>query len=257
MVRLGLAGGGQSLDLPYPNILFSSAWVWPFLILISALVRKLMVEFVGDVVAYVSSTKIDRFDALRKAIKETAKESARAVYSALADPNTFEYRKVAVVGHSLGSVIAYDTLNRLLADDLLIKNAADIAERTSIFMTFGSPLDKIAFFFSIMGKNTRRIREQLAALVQPLIQHEEIRNQFPWVNVYSCNDVICGSLDFFEFPKDIKKAAAQGTLAPELVPLPKVDPVDNVRDRDAVVPLVAHVDYWRNSTVWDQLWARL
>jgi len=31
---------------------------------------------------------------------------------------------------------------------------------------FGSPLDKTAFFFSLMGKNTRHIREQLAANIQ-------------------------------------------------------------------------------------------
>jgi hypothetical protein len=29
--------------------------------------------------------------------------------------------------------------------------------------------------------------------------------------------------------------------------------VHNVVDRDAAVPLVAHVDYWKNRTVWNEL----
>jgi hypothetical protein len=242
--------GGEAWSFPCARIVLSTAWVWPFLVLISAKVRTLMVEYVGDVAAYVSSTKLDRFDALRKAIKELAKESASAVYSAMADEKTFQYKSVAIVGHSLGSVIAYDTLNRLLADDMLRQPQVDIAGRTSVFLTFGSPLDKIAFFFSIMGKKTRHIREQLAALVQPLIQKKEIRRHIPWVNVYTHNDVICGSLDFFDFPQEIKKDPPK-----DLLPLPRE--VENVVDEEAVVPLVAHVDYWRNDKVWDELWKRL
>jgi hypothetical protein len=29
--------------------------------------------------------------------------------------------------------------------------------------------------------------------------------------------------------------------------------VQNVKDRDAAVPLMAHVAYWKNKTVWTQL----
>lgn len=242
--------GGETWNFPCSCILLSTAWVWPFLVLISAKVRTLMVEYVGDVAAYVSSTKLDRFDAVRKAIKELAKESASAVYLAMADEKTFQYKSVAIVGHSLGSVIAYDTLNRLLADDMLRQPKVGIADRTSVFVTFGSPLDKIAFFFSIMSKKTRHIREQLAALVQPLIQKKEIRRHIPWVNVYTRNDVICGSLDFFDFPQEIKKNPPK-----DLLPLPRE--VENVVDEEAVVPLVAHVDYWRNDKVWDEMWKRL
>ncbi|MGH9501922.1 MAG: hypothetical protein ACRD20_03635 [Terriglobales bacterium] len=220
--------------------LTSSFWIWPFLFLISAVVRNLMVQFVGDVTAYISSNKIDRFDDLRKKIKAEAKESAGAVYLAKArDSDDFEYEKVAVVGHSLGSVIAYDTLNRLIADDALAKEATGITSRTCLFLTFGSPLDKIAFFFSVMGKNTRHIREQLAAVVQPMIQDYKNRS-FPWVNVYSRNDIICGALDFYDLP---------GT------PIPPA--VENVRDEDALIPLVAHVEYWKNLTLWNRLLAEV
>ena len=262
-----LACGGQAWTLPFPpvldwlcgwpthwlrwllgaalwdcvcgflkGVLTSQFWIWPFLFLISAVVRNLLVQFVGDVTAYISSNKIDRFEDIRKKIKDAAKESASAVYLAKANnSDDFEYEKVAVVGHSLGSVIAYDTLNRLIADDALAAGVTGITRRTGLFLTFGSPLDKIAFFFSVMGKNTQHIREQLAAVVQPMIQ--DYRNRtFRWVNVYSRNDIICGSLDFYDLP---------GTSAPP--------GVENVRDEDALIPLVAHVEYWKNLTLWKQL----
>jgi NADH:ubiquinone oxidoreductase subunit 3 (subunit A) len=225
------------------RVLISSFWIWPFLFLISAVVRKLLVQFVGDVTAYIASNKIDRFEAIRKKIKDAAKESASAVYLAKANSrNDFEYGKVAIVGHSLGSVIAYDTLDRLIADDALATGMTGITRRTCLFLTFGSPLDKIAFFFSVMGKSTKHIREQLAAVVQPLIQDYKNR-PFPWVNVYSRNDIICGHLDFYDLPD---------TLIP-----PGVKAVQNMRDEDALIPLVAHVEYWNNRTVWNQLLAEI
>jgi hypothetical protein len=210
--------------------------VWPFLIAISAKVRTLLVQYVGDVAAYVDSNRVDKFDKLREEIKETARKSASAVFLAKAPGSKqFEYEQVAVVGHSLGSVIAYDTLNRLINDDGLSRRRLRVVDRTRVFLTFGSPLDKIAFFFAIQGKNTGRIRERLAAAVQPLIQDYADRT-FPWINVFSTNDIISGSLDFYD-----QKGA----------PVPPG--VINVPDEDAFIPLAAHVDYWKNSTIWDQL----
>ena len=221
-------------------------WVWPFLALISAQVRTMLVEYVGDVTAYVTSNKVDRFDDLRAKIKALAKESLSAVYSAKAPGlDQFEYDKICVVGHSLGSVIAYDTLNRLIADDMLTGNPARVVDRTGLLLTFGSPLDKTAFFFSVMGKNTRHIREQLAAVVQPLIEYPAIRDRIEWVNVFSRNDIVSGSLDFYQFPD------------PPPVDAPPVRKVLNVPDEDALIPLVAHVEYWGNPTVWKELLARV
>lgn len=221
-------------------------WVWPFLAIISAQVRKILVEYVGDVTAYVASNKVDRFDDLRAKIKGLAKESLSAVYSAKAPGlDQFEYDRICVVGHSLGSVIAYDTLNRLVADDMLTGNPARVVDRTRLLLTFGSPLDKTAFFFSVLGKNTRHIREQLAAVVQPLIQYRDIRDRIEWVNVFSRNDVVSGSLDFYQFPDPPPAGVMQ------------VRRVVNVRDEDALIPLVAHVEYWTNLTVWNELLQRV
>ena len=239
-VLVGIVGTAVATRIQ--AILSSGAWVWPFLALISAAARNILVEYVGDVTAYVASNRIDRFDALRAAIKALAQETAKAVYAAKASgSNDFEYEKVAIVGHSLGSVIAYDTLNRLIADDALSSKGARVVDRTCVLLTFGSPLDKTAFFFSMMGKTTQHIREQLAAVVQPLIEDRDCRERIPWRNVYSRNDIVSGSLDFYQFPDDHPADVQQ------------VRKVENTKDEDALVPLVAHVEYWANPTVWNCL----
>jgi hypothetical protein len=224
------------------RVIFSYLWIWPFLIAISAGIRELLVQYVGDVTAYISSYKIDRFEEVRQKIKDCAMETATAVYRVQSPgTNQVEYKKVAIVGHSLGSVIAYDTLNRLLNDDALSNNWLQVLDRTCLLLTFGSPLDKIAFFFNIMGKSTRHVREQLAAVVQPLLQSVPVREKIPWVNVFSRNDVICGSLDFYDLPENTKN------------PIPAIRRVENVKDLDALIPLTAHVEYWGNPAVWDRL----
>ncbi len=229
------------------NLVFSYLWIWPFLAVISRYIRELLVQYVGDVAAYISSNKIDRFEEVRQKIKDCALETATAVYRVKTDElHQLEYEKIAIVGHSLGSVIAYDTLNRLLNDDELSNCWLQITQRTCLLMTFGSPLDKIAFFFTIMGETTRHVREQLAAVVQPLIQRSPVRERIPWVNVYSRSDVICGSLDFYDQPPDSANPPVQG-----------VRRVENVKDPDALIPLSAHVEYWNNRTVWDRVLAEI
>jgi hypothetical protein len=228
------------------NFMGSGFWVWPALFAISKLVRDLIIEFPGDVAIYVAPNKLDRFNDARQKIKQLALDSLMPLYSACgAGPEVPLYSEVAVIGHSLGSVIAYDTLNKLLTLDELLHNQFGVADRTCILETFGSPLDKTAFFFSYQGTENFNIREQLAACVQPLIQSYARFRKFPWVNVYSRSDIICGRLKFY----DVNPSNSA-------VP-PTVFPVTNIPDPDAVVPLIAHVEYWKNRTLWDQLFARI
>ena len=231
-------------------------WVWPFLIVLSANVRTLMVQYVGDVAIYIWPNKLDRFDKVRKDIKKIALDSVTGIYQAPNDDGSgFEYDKIAIIGHSLGSVIAYDTLNKLLTDDSLSGSPLGVADRTCLLETFGSPLDKIAFFFTIQGKDTFHVREQLSAVVQPLIQSYPLYRKFPWINVYSRSDIISGDLFLFDPPKDqrpapdvLKQLKAQGQV---------FNFVENIPDPDAVVPLAAHVDYWKNKLIWQKLYAAI
>jgi hypothetical protein len=223
-------------------------WVWPLLLLTSWLVRTLMVQFVGDVAAYVASQTLDRFNTIRQQIKQIALDSARAVY--LAQENgEFLYDRIAVVGHSLGSVIAYDTLNALLNAEKLSHTKLKIAQRTCLLETFGSPLDKIAFFFSFQGSDTFHIREQLAAALQPLITDYEEFRTFPWINVYSRNDIVSGKVELYDLPLRGQTEAMQALI--------RQRGIQRFRDLDAIVPLAAHVAYWKNTAVWEKLLAAI
>ena len=190
----------------WANFLANPAWVWPFLILFSTKVREIMVQYVGDVAIYIRPNKLDRFDVVRSAIKEAARSVASALFTSYelkgqaGAADKFQYDKIAVVGHSLGSVIAYDTLNRLMLDDWLCGGALQVAERTATMVTFGSPLNKTAFLFTIQGKDTLHIRERWASTVQPLIMSYPKFRKFKWINVFSRNDIVSGHLKFYDLP---------------------------------------------------------
>ncbi|HEY1952792.1 MAG TPA: hypothetical protein VGG76_08290, partial [Gemmatimonadaceae bacterium] len=174
---------------------------WPLLIVASAFVRSVLVQYVGDVAIYVMPYKLDAFNDLRKEIKDTVYKVAHAVYAMKDDDGELEYESIIVLGHSLGSVIAYDALNRLIQEDGAgtPPNALEVVARTPLFLTFGSPLDKTAFIFGAQGHATTEAREALAASVQPLIQDYKYRPK-QWVNIYSPWDIISGALDLYDLP---------------------------------------------------------
>lgn len=217
----------------------SKLWllIWVVLLLVSRIIQKLLIQFMGDVAAYIDSHSLDRFSDIRTRIKARVFEQAKAVYS------SEQYEQIAMVGHSLGSVITYDTLNALINYDELNGNPLNSVNRTKLLLTFGSPLDKTAFIFSSQKGETTATREALAATLQPLIQAYDPYRNINWINVYSPLDIISGKLDFYDDPK------ASGYN--------KKRKVHNVIDEDALIPLAAHVEYWNNTTLFDQLYANL
>jgi hypothetical protein len=203
---------------------------WAVVLLLSEVVRRFLVQYLGDVVVYVESHTVDRFADLRARIRECVTERARAVYVA---GGADAYDQVVVVGHSLGSVVSYDMLNQLLCEDAIDRQAGrptrDVARRTPLFLTFGSPLDKTTFVFAIQHRRTTQAREALVASAQPMLQGYEWRPE-RWVNIYSPWDIISGSLEYFDLP---------GSADPRRV--------INLRDREATTLLMAHVEYWENG----------
>lgn len=248
-----------------------SAVAWPLLVAASALIRLLLVQYVGDVAIYIMPYKLDLFTELRREIKLRVYKAARAVYAQK------EYRRVIVVGHSLGSVIAYDALNMLILEDRSIQDAKksekrsnerkkpsdkpkqeflDVVNRTSLFLTFGCPLDKTAFVFAVQARGTSEAREALAGSVQPLIVDYKYRPR-RWINIWSPWDIISGPLDLYDFPLKARKVSP-GTTRPAGHASAKR--VHNERDPEATTLLVAHTEYWENpllvKTIYDALDAR-
>lgn len=212
----------------------SNRWVaiWIALAWVSARVRGFLVQYLGDVAVYVAPSSLDRFDTLRDRIRDCAYSVTRALYRA-ADNGAFVYRNVAIFGHSLGSVAAYDCLNRMLNEDTVSGGALRVRERTSGLVTFGSPLDKTAFLFERNVNVNSATRAALAATVQPLIG-DPATLSIPWDNVYSPWDIISGGLDFY----------GQNGANNRVI---------NTIDYDAVTPVGAHTEYWTNTVVWQKL----
>jgi hypothetical protein len=230
LVPLDLAQAGPSwLELP-PIAAEIPAGVtvvvWAGVAWLALRTRALLVEYVGDVVVYVSGFKVSRFDTIRDRIQAVGRRVLCAVY------RSGGYGSHVVVGHSLGSVLAYDALNAAIAKDEWEPSLRmRVVERTRAFITFGSPLDKIAYIFRTQSRDGD-VREALASQVQPLIDGARRPR---WINIFSPQDPISGALDFFDHPSD---AALK---------------VENRVDRQADLPLLAHTQYWTNRTLADAL----
>lgn len=202
--------------------------VWTIAVLVSYVLQSFFVEYIGDVAIYVSSHRLDRYFETRQAIKDLSRKTAQAIYTAGGYPSH------VIVGHSLGSLIAYDTLNRLSNEDALTGYETNVAARTRAFITLGSPLDKTAFLFRLQSEFSD-VREAMAASAQPLITRYDQRP--PWTNVSSANDPISGDLDYYDPPSgqdaDCPDARHKGIV--------------NVRDDQAWIPLLAHTQYFTND----------
>jgi hypothetical protein len=211
-------------------------------------VRYFIIEYVGDVAAYISPYKDSKFDELRQKIQKVGLDVGKVVYG-FGPPHVTlpDYRRVVMVGHSLGSVLAYDTLNALINLD----NVSDPGERrhvvarTRALLTFGSPLDKTAFIFRMQPRNEEDwIREQMAASVQPLIVSYPLYRppRFEWINIWSRMDIISGFLDYYDDPSN---PAREANIPPCVV---------NMRDPQSWIPFYAHVQYWKKKLLHQQLY---
>jgi hypothetical protein len=229
LVRLGHLSPASLPDVGWPPHWTESPvarlMIWALALTLAFVVRWFVVEFVGDVAAYVSAPWLDRFFRLRDEIKKVCADVTRAVY------NCNEYDRIVLVGHSLGSVVAYDVLNTLVNEELLGKTP-DVIRRTAALLTFGSPLDKTAFVFRMQNVAKQYVREALASAVQPLIVSYDYRPPL-WFNIWSPSDIISGSLEFYD-------AAEDGPRGPD------DRRIRNLVDRQADLPLIAHVQYWNN-----------
>ncbi|HLM69079.1 MAG TPA: hypothetical protein VK358_16185, partial [Longimicrobium sp.] len=227
---VAIAWGVLTGELPAARLLPASV-LWALTAWGSLKVRELYFQYLGDVAAYVASHKVNRFYEVRAAIKKVGLDLARAVYGARTKDGGEEYGEVYVVGHSLGSVVAYDTLNAMLNEDRLGGGGLRVRDRTPMLLTFGSPLDKTAFIFRTQLEDAP-VREALAAAMQPMIQCYEQRPNH-WVNIHSPFDPISGPLTYYDPPK----------LGDATHPARRVL---NLRDSAANKPLAAHTQYWNN-----------
>lgn len=165
--------------------------------------QKSVVDSFGDVVLYTTIDEKSKYYRIRNEIL------AGAAAKVLGLIERDEYDEVLLVGHSLGTVIVYDTLariNKQMNVDLTLKNKAI---KIKGLVTFGSPLDKIAFFFDEkINREKQPVRyaitsqlhgfkrvnvdtETLACRIQECFSHVK------WFNFWSKRDPVSGHLDVY------------------------------------------------------------
>lgn len=186
---------------------------------------------IGDVVVYNVSDPKSKFYSVKKKIQEGAVLSLKYLLEKNKDECNPLYETVLVAGHSLGSQLAYDAINRvnLLINQNQIKcydsNAVHhytkkpISDQLKGFITFGCPLDKIIFFLRENVPNNQYIRQQFLDHFNGFKQrninfmNNTTSNQYyikassglkrhlediKWRNYYDDRDYVSGGLDFYD-----------------------------------------------------------
>lgn len=200
---------------------------------LALILTRPLVKYLGDVTLYVTADENSAFFRTRAEILKASSDRLRML---LTDDG---YRAVYVAGHSLGSVIAYDTINRLIREVIAEpaggKLTLDQLRRLRGLLTFGSPLDKVNYFFRIEVDRNQAIRAQALSLLHGFRKKSSGRSygnltfatpkfddlpEFRWLNVYSRSDFVSGRLDFYR--------------------------VDRQEHRGYWNPLTAHLAYWND-----------
>lgn len=180
-------------------------------IVMAKLLKPIVVDVIGDVALYTSTDVKSEYFPVRQRILDGAVATIEALFGST-EP---VYGRIVVVGHSLGSVVGYDALNRI--NNRMNAGITDRAAASKItgFVTLGSPLDKIAFFFrrrggkeqtilrQMVGQNvsfrSRDIDDDLSSLQPRLESHIEdlVGAKLTWLNFWDPKDPISGHLDFY------------------------------------------------------------
>lgn len=230
LIVLGLAAWAvheaYGLDVPaLVRRLGAAIRPWPVLAPLAAAVlavflKRPLVKFVGDIVLYVTADEKSEFFRTRAEILQASTQRLRTL---LLDP---QYDSVYIAGHSLGSVIAYDTINYVIREMRAEpvgpgKLSPDDVHRLRGLLTFGSPLDKVYYFFRIEVADAQAVRAQLLSSLHGFRRRSSSRDygafklarytipsplEFQWLNVYSTADFISGYLDFYRVDRQVQRS---------------------------------------------------
>ncbi len=217
LVLAGAVHAAFHLDLPgLLRHLWSVVRPWPVLApllatVVAVLARRFLVHFIGDIALYVTADERASFYRTRAEILEGSTTALRAL---LADP---AYDVVYLAGHSLGSVIAYDTINRYIREvrtDPSMPGQPTTVDLNRLrgLLTFGSPLDKVYYFFRTDVGDREAVRAQILSSLHGFRKVGSGRDygdlklapyripepaDFQWLNVFSPADPVSGYLDFY------------------------------------------------------------
>jgi hypothetical protein len=226
--NVGKFGMTLLTSIPFFGTLISGGLKWFINTTVSS-----ATNVVNDIVIYNTYDKKSKFFQVRKKIMEGAIKQLRYLVESH-DEKEIPYEKVVIAGHSLGTQVAFDAINELthLVNEGEIKgytkdgifkgdNKTNIAEVLSGLVTFGSPLDKIAFFLrENVEAEKEYLRFQILCNYHSFKQRDWAINFIPedvdvpppfrlapafnrifdnlqWRNYYDNKDYVSGALDYY------------------------------------------------------------
>jgi len=199
------------------------------------LVGRFLSTHLGDVQLWCTYEETDEKHQKRKAVLKFGRDVLEHV---LRDA---QCERVVVLAHSLGTAVAMDSLLKLAQtneakrpDDPM--NADIPLGKIDFFITWGSPIDKIHYFFeSYSGSMHRynRVVEQARGDIGTIPFSKNRKPSVHWVNYWDRADIISGALE-----------------TPSAAKLPELA-VDNVQVSTSwfPAPAAAHSAYWHDDGV--------
>ncbi len=222
-------------------------------------------DFVGQVAIYTTDDpKITLYETRRR-ILNNAVDAVRFLVepaSASAGNLIWPYDRVVICGHSLGSQIAFDALNEIVRlanagelrgfkpDGCRASDGKPLGEYIGGLVTFGSPLDKIAFWFQDQTPPEAYLKRQMVRHFHCLKQRPSadagsptfpvpspftcFLDDIPWRNYFDKRDAVSGALDYYA----------------------KVDNVE-CHYADSRFWAFTHSYYWRDQRLFADIWRHL
>jgi hypothetical protein len=209
----------------------------PLWLLLAYFVRFILINYVGDVAVYVNANELSKNFQAREQILDECTGALSQILRQRTNPldstSPYVYDRVLIAAHSLGSVIAYDTINELL-NRVRTSNPAnpkalqpEDLEKLRGMATFGCPLNKIFYFFRERIRPAQELRRQIIDLlhgfrVQPslltypptsagpagpmapnpdprwALAEQRLKSGFRWINAYALADPVSGRLSFYD-----------------------------------------------------------
>ncbi len=161
---------------------------------------RFVTDALGDVEAWSTYAETDEKHRVRKAVLDYGTGLLTHV---LADPAC---KRVVITAHSLGTAIAQDTLLALArynragsgGDRMRGAQAGGVnLKPIEHLVTFGSPIDKIEYFFESSRSQSHRYRRVVEDLRGDIGKAPFMANTKPhihWINVWDDADLVSGSL---------------------------------------------------------------
>ncbi len=197
-------------------------WIIPLIILFTValmvilLLQKYIVGYLGDVAVYVNYSEVRKEFSIRTAIIEKmidhlnfllginlkTRKFNREPGSMKKDEGNIkperDYDDIVIVAHSLGSVIAYDALNRVLYPNGSEETDAARQKIRHLF-TVGSPLEKIWYYFRDHSHRDDPVYQgiigELKGLKKKGPDEKSQLDNCAWTNIWAFTDVISSRLD--------------------------------------------------------------